>query len=188
MKSPIEKLRDQAIKQLPKPTEAAVAVRLELTMAQTESLMDMFPYLHGSSHGYGQQGPVRRRLQDKGLIKSKDDGWIPTKLGYQVIAVILDEREKARIEDVEINNILTEVPRVVAHRDWDKLMRIVQKSEKPNQAIQLIKNLLPGVSYVKEATHPHGARFLLPESLNTSDFFMFLREKSKSGAHLGYAI
>jgi hypothetical protein len=187
MKSPIEQLRNRSIKALPIPSQLAYSANLSLTQPQRESLLDIFPYLHGSSHGYGQQGPIRRRLQEKGLIKAKDDGWIPTKLGYQVVALLLHERESELAIDAEIRKILSLLPRVIAHRDWDQLMHAVRASSRLGSAIQLVKNLLPGIEYVVDESHPLGARFVLPKEMNLSDLFHILSEKSRSGLRLGYA-
>jgi hypothetical protein len=187
MKYPFEQLRDRSIRSLPIPSQLAYSANLSLTRPQRESLLDIFPYLHGSSHGYGQQGPIRRRLQEKGLIKAKDDGWIPTKLGYEVIALLLRERESELAIDAEIRKILSLAPKVIAHKDWDQLMHVVKASSRPSSAIQMIKNLLPGIEYVVDASHPVGARFVLPKELNLSDLFQLLNERSRSGIRLGYA-
>lgn len=187
MKSPIEQLRDKAIRRLPKPSPLANFLRYSLTHPQCESLMDLFLYLHGSSHGYGQQGPIRRRLQDKGLLKPKDDGWIPTKLGYEVISVLIKEREQEIAIDAEIKSILSLTQRMVAHRDWDQLMRAVNASRNKGSAIKLIRKLLPGIEYQKDDDHPLGGRFKLPLDVKASEFHRFLVEKSLSGARLGYA-
>lgn len=187
MKSLIEKARGKAIKKLPVPSELASAVRISLTRPQCESLLDLFPYLHGSSHGYGQQGPIRRRLQDRGLLKVKDDGWIPTKLGYEVIAILLQEREEELAIDAEIRKILFLAQRVLTHRDWDQLMRVVNASNNRSKAIQLIRRLLPGIEYQKVDEHPLGGRFNLPSEIRPSEFFVSLVRKSQSGLSLSYA-
>ena len=186
VKPPLEQLRDKAIRNLPEPSQLAHTVLLTLTRPQCESLLDLFPYLHGSSHGYGQQGPIRRRLQDKGLIKAKDDGWVPTRLGYEVISILLRENERERTVDAEIRKILSLAQRLLTYRDWDQLMRVVNASQSPDHALQLIRKLLPGIHYQRDAEHPLGGRFNLPAEIRASELFTTLVEKAKSGAVLGY--
>jgi hypothetical protein len=69
-------------------TYEARLIATNLTMPQRENLVAIAPYIHGSPHGYGQDGPIRRRLAQRGLIEPFMDGWVATKLGLSVVAAI----------------------------------------------------------------------------------------------------
>ena len=186
MKTPIERLLDSAIKKLPKPSPEALAIWSKLTDFQISNLVEMFPYLHGASHGYGQAGPTRRKLQDKGLIVPYEDGWKPTPLGYEVIAIHFQIVERKDDDDTEIREIIRICKEVVTSNDWNPLMIALKSSKKPDRAIALIKRFIPGIIYQSDEKSKFGMSFILPTPLDVSLPLKSAIKKSETTEVLSY--